>query len=46
MTASDGEDRTETLRAAVSDALAEGEPLSLCGAGTKAFYGRPVAGSP
>ncbi len=37
-------DRTQTLQESLWQAGTEGEPLAICGGGTKAFYGRPVSG--
>jgi len=39
-------DRTDELRAAVREALADGAPLAVTGGGTKAFYGNPVSARP
>jgi len=40
------QDRTDELRAAVREAIADGAPLAVGGGGTKAFYGNPVAARP
>ncbi|HKJ71677.1 MAG TPA: glycolate oxidase subunit GlcE [Gammaproteobacteria bacterium] len=39
-------DRTAELQAGLREALADGAPLAIRGGGTKAFYGREIAGRP